>query len=270
MRRIVHLSDLHFGRIDPVVLGVLAETVRRIGPDVIVVSGDLTQRARRNEFAAASDFLAGLAFPRVVVPGNHDVPLYNVYRRAFHPLSRFRQFFGEATTPAYVDRELAVVGVSTARSLTFKNGRINREQVAEICRRLEPLGDGVTRVVVTHHPFHTEDERSAHGLLGRAAMAMAGFSRCRIDLVLSGHLHSGQVALSEARYRHPDHSALLVQAGTATSVRRRGEANSFNVIVVDRPTITVERWRWDDARAGFAPSTGARFTKVGGAWKTLP
>jgi 3',5'-cyclic AMP phosphodiesterase CpdA len=267
MRRIVHLSDLHFGRIDQVVLAVLDETVNRIGPDVIVVSGDLTQRARRNEFAAASDFLSGLAFPKVVVPGNHDVPLFNVYKRAFHPLSGFRRFFGEATSPAYVDQEMAIVGVSTARALTFKNGRINREQVAEICRRLEPLGEGVTRIVVTHHPFHAEDERSANGLLGRAAMAMAGFSRCRIDLILSGHLHSGQLALSDARYRQPGHTALLVQAGTATSVRRRGEANSFNLIIVDRPTITVERWRWDHARASFAPSTCARFTKVGGTWK---
>lgn len=267
MRRIVHLSDLHFGRVDEALLPALVETIHAARPDVVVVSGDLTQRARRREFAAARDFLATLPFPQIVVPGNHDVPLYNVYMRAFHPLRRFRHFFGEQTAPFHVDEELAVVGLNTARSLTFKDGRINTEQVAEVCSRLQPLGDEVTRVVVTHHPFQGTDARPGDGLVGRAEMAVAGFARCNIDLVLSGHLHAGQAALSGARYEHADYSALLVQAGTATSVRRRGEPNSFNMISIERPHMTVERLMWDGARNLFVVSTQERFTKVDGAWK---
>lgn len=267
MRRIVHLSDLHFGRVDEALLPALVETIHAARPDVVVVSGDLTQRAKRREFAAARDFLATLPFPQVIVPGNHDVPLYNVYMRAFHPLRRFRHFFGEQTAPFHVDEELAVVGINTARSLTFKDGRINTEQVAEVCSLLQPLGDEVTRVVVTHHPFQGTDARPGDGLVGRAAMAVAGFARCNIDLVLSGHLHSGQSTLSGERFEHAEYSALLVQAGTATSVRRRGEPNSFNMISIERPHMTVERWTWHKAHGLFAISVQERFTKKNGAWK---
>ena len=144
MRTIAHLSDLHFGRTDEAVLPALIDTIREAKPDVVVVSGDLTQRARRREFRAARDFLSMLAFSQVIVPGNHDVPLYNVYMRAFHPLSRFRRFFGEEVAPFLADDEIAIIGVNTARSLTFKDGRINREQVADVCRRLRPLGVRVT------------------------------------------------------------------------------------------------------------------------------
>jgi 3',5'-cyclic AMP phosphodiesterase CpdA len=191
MRTIAHLSDLHFGRTDEAVLTALVDTIREAKPDVVVVSGDLTQRARRREFRAARDFLAMLAFPQVIVPGNHDVPLYNVYMRAFHPLSRFRRFFGEEVAPFLADDEIAIIGINTARSLTFKDGRVNREQVGDVCRRLRPLGERVTRIVVSHHPFHGTDARPGDGLVGRATMAMTSFAQCRIDLVLSGHLHTG-------------------------------------------------------------------------------
>jgi len=266
MRRIAHLSDLHFGRTDQVVLPALVTAINEAKPDVVVVSGDLTQRARRREFRAARDFLARLKFPQLIVPGNHDVPLYNVYIRAFHPLSRFRQFFGQDLAPFLADDEIAIIGVNTARSLTFKDGRINREQVADVCRRLLPVGERVTRIVVSHHPFHGTSTRPGRDLVGRAAMAMAGFAGCRIDLVLSGHLHTGQSALGEQHYANAGYSALLVQAGTATSIRRRGEPNSFNMIVVDRPQVTVERWKWDARSAEFALSGRERFTKAGDAW----
>jgi 3',5'-cyclic AMP phosphodiesterase CpdA len=265
MRKIAHLSDLHFGRTDHAVIPSLVATIREAVPDVIVVSGDLTQRARRREFRAARDFLATLAFRQIIVPGNHDVPLYNVYMRAFHPLSRFRQFFGDVS-PFLADDEMAIVGVNTARSLTFKDGRINREQLEEIQRRLLPVAESVTRIVVCHHPFAGTDARPGDGLVGRATMAMAGFSRCRIDLVLSGHLHAGHSSLSGRHYAHADYSALLVQAGTATSIRRRGEPNSFNMILIDRPKVTVERWSWNAQGAAFTLSARESFAKAGAAW----
>ncbi len=191
MRKIAHLSDLHFGRTDDAVLLSLRETIREAKPDFVVVSGDLTQRARRREFREARDFLGTLAFPQVVVPGNHDVPLYNVYMRAFHPLTRFRRFFGEHS-PFLADEELAIVGVNTARSLTFKDGRINHEQLEEVRRRLAPIGEQVTRIVVCHHRSPAPTPGRAMGWWdGRrwrwqASRAVASTSSCRVISMPAG------------------------------------------------------------------------------------
>ena len=151
MRTVVQISDLHFGRIDPRLPGPLADTIRRIAPDVVVVSGDLTQRARRAQFREAAEYLATLPKPQIVIPGNHDVPLYDVARRFLAPLTRFRRYIADEAFPTYIDDEIAVVGVNTARSLTFKGGRINARQAAEIQRRFDGLPERVTRIVVTHH-----------------------------------------------------------------------------------------------------------------------
>ncbi|HZV65877.1 MAG TPA: metallophosphoesterase, partial [Telluria sp.] len=151
MRTLVHLSDLHFGRVDALLLDPLRELVRRLAPDLVVVSGDLTQRARSAQFEAARAWLDTLPGPQIIVPGNHDISLYNVFRRFLQPLERYRRYITDDLAPVYKDEEIAVLGVNTARSLTFKDGRINREQIAALRGRLAGL-DGRTKVVVTHHP----------------------------------------------------------------------------------------------------------------------
>src|SRR5215207_3047670 len=129
MRTIVHLSDLHFGRIDTALLEPLRRRVHELAPCVTVVSGDLTQRAKPEQFRDARRFLDTLPGAKIVVPGNHDVPLYNVFQRFFTPLSKYRRFISSETQPKYIDDEIAVVGLNTARSLVFKGGRVNEEQV---------------------------------------------------------------------------------------------------------------------------------------------
>src|SRR5215217_6665797 len=140
MRTLVHLSDLHFGRIDEATLEPLAALIERIAPDVLVVSGDLTQRARKTQFEEARAYLERLPKPQIVVPGNHDVPLYRVWERFFNPLGKYRRHFSADLEPSFIDDEIAVIGINTARSLAFKNGRINEQQVESIRRRLAPLG----------------------------------------------------------------------------------------------------------------------------------
>ena len=125
-RTIVHLSDLHFGRVDPAILPALRRAVAVAAPDLVAVSGDITQRARIAEFKAAAHFLETLPAPLLVVPGNHDLPLYNVLLRWLSPLDRYRRFITSDLAPFYEDAEIAVLGVNTARALTFKDGRINR------------------------------------------------------------------------------------------------------------------------------------------------
>src|SRR6266550_2681089 len=130
MRTLVHLSDLHFGRVDEQIIEPLISAVTEINPDLVAVSGDLTQRARSRQFRDARAFLNALPQPQIVVPGNHDVPLHNVFTRFLRPLDKYKRHITGDLHPTYVDDEIVVVGVNTARSLTIKGGRINADQVA--------------------------------------------------------------------------------------------------------------------------------------------
>ena len=265
MRTLVHISDLHFGRVDEAVLEPLLAAIAAIGADVVAVSGDLTQRARKKQFEQARDFLARIAAPRIVVPGNHDVPLYRVWERFLSPLGKYQRIVQSDLEPSYVDGEIAVLGVNTARALTFKGGRINEEQMASIERRLRSLGDAVTKIVVTHHPFDVPDESGDVDLVGRARQAMAVFSQCGVDLLLSGHFHLSQSG-ETTRDAIPGYSALAVQAGTATSTRGRGEENSFNVVRIQSSEIVVERWSFQRDQSAFRPNRGERFVREGERW----
>ncbi len=270
MRTIVHRSDLHFGRLDSDILPALILDVLAAKPDVIVVSGDLTQRARRHEFRQARDFLNALPFPKIVVPGNHDVPLYNVISRGLRPFANYRRYIGHDLEPGFADSEIAVLGINTARSFTFKNGRINRRQVAATCARLQTYPRHVTRIVITHHPFDGPAAEGFGGLVGRANMAMTGFAGCHVDFFLSGHLHTTYVGHSATRYKIAGYSALIIQAGTATSTRRRGEANAYNIIRSARPRVSVECVAWNPDLGEFAISTIERFCHGPDGWAAEP
>jgi 3',5'-cyclic AMP phosphodiesterase CpdA len=270
LRTIAHISDLHFGRVDHAILPALAKAVTAANPDVVVVSGDLTQRARPREFAEARGFLNTLPSPQIIVPGNHDVPLYDVVSRWLTPLANYRRFIGDNLEPFYADDEIAVQGINTARSLTFKGGRINSAQVAGSCARMAARPADTTRIVVTHHPFDLADTEQRSGLVGRADMAMAAFARCGIDIILTGHLHVSRTGSSAVRYRIAGYSALMIQAGTATSSRRRGERNAWNIIRIERPQVVVECRTWDEARASFALSRTDRFQLSADGWRPLP
>ena len=266
MRTLVHLSDLHFGRTDPAVVATLPRTVESIRPDAVVVSGDLTQRAREKEFLQARTFLASLPGPQIVVPGNHDVPLYRVWERFLSPLGKYRRHIGSDLQPCFIDAEMAVLGVNTARSLTFKGGRINEEQMRSIHRRFDPLPEQLTKIVVTHHPFDLPDQPENDELVGRASQAMQVFAGCGVDLLLAGHFHATQAGDTSRRHELPGYAALAVQAGTATSTRGRGETNSFNVVRVEPRAVAVETWAWQPERRRFEPGRVHRFARDGARW----
>ena len=196
------------------------------------------------------------------------MPLYDVVRRFVSPLGRYRRYITDDLAPFYLDDEIAVVGLNTARSLTFKNGRVNREQVDLVASRLSGLDPAITRVVVTHHPFDLPPEGGEESdVLGRAAMAMAAFAECGVDLLLSGHLHRSHAASSATRYRIDGYAALVVQAGTASSTRGRGEANAFNVIRIAPGDISIGTRTWDPGTGAFVESAPRRFRRGAGGWE---
>ena len=265
VRTIVHLSDLHFGRVNPLLLDPLIRVVREVDPDLVAISGDLTQRARTYQFQEARAFLDALPKPRIVVPGNHDIPLHNVFARFLEPLTKYKRYITDDLQPVYEDKEVAIVGVNTARSLVFKGGRINESQVSRLRDKFCSLGDEVVKVVVTHHPFDLPEGHDERDLVGRAKMAMTGLAECGADLFLAGHLHVSHTGHTK-RYNIHGYSALVVQAGTATSTRERGEANSFNLLRIAHPAITVEKYEWDGSTESFAVSTVEQFKHTADGW----
>lgn len=269
MRSIVHLSDIHFGRVHAHVIAPLIDAVRKVNPDLIAVSGDLTQRARSHQFREARTFLDSLPNPQIVVPGNHDVPLHNVFARFMQPLRKYRRYITNDLRPFYHDEEIAVLGVNTARSLTIKGGRINEEQVAWMRERLCASDPQAVKVVVTHHPFDLPEGHDERALVGRARMAMEHLASCGADLFLAGHLHVSHTTHSATRYKIKGHSALVVQAGTAASTRGRGEENSFNVLRIDRPHIAVQRFEWQPGSEEFELMTTERFRHTPEGWTRI-
>lgn len=265
MRTIVHLSDLHFGRVNPALIDPLIRIISEIKPDLVAISGDLTQRARSYQFQQARSFLDALPKPQIVVPGNHDIPLHNLFARFLEPLTKYKRYITDDLEPKYEDTEMVIIGVNTARSLVFKGGRINESQVGRLREKFCSLGNRVVKVVVTHHPFDLPEGYHERELVGRARMAMTGLAECGADLFLAGHLHISHTGHTK-RYNIHGHSALVVQAGTATSTRERGEANSFNLLRIAYPAITVERLTWNPATTSFAVSTFEGFEQTVEGW----
>jgi 3',5'-cyclic AMP phosphodiesterase CpdA len=253
MRTIAHISDLHFGREDPPIAAGLVQDLNRLAPTLVINSGDFTQRARRRQFRAAAAYHRRLPQPQILVPGNHDIPLFDVLRRFRSPLDRYCRYITSDLYPRYIDDEIAVLGINTARSLTWKGGRISLEQICELERVFCTLPPNLFKVLVTHHPFIPPpgDEAAAVDLVGRAAKALDVIARCGVDLLLAGHLHHGYTGDVRTHYPAFGHSTVVAQAGTATSHRVRNEPNAYNFIEIaaEHLTITVRRWNGSAFRA---------------------
>ncbi len=241
---LVHISDPHFGTEDPVVAGELLREIRTYEPAVVALSGDLTQRARRSQFKAARDWLAQLHLPYVVVPGNHDIPLYDVVRRFFSPRDRYCELITRDRTPCFIDESLAVCGTDTTKTWTTKHGKVRFDQIGHIVERFRHHPDH-WRVLIAHHPF-VVPPRSGEPTVDGAAQALFQLEGAGVDLILTGHLH---VSHSEGTAgRNDKHTLINVHAGTCMSTRTREEPNGYNLLAFDGDEVTITHRVWNGVR----------------------
>jgi 3',5'-cyclic AMP phosphodiesterase CpdA len=264
MPLIAHISDLHFGTEDPAVANGLLEDLQQIKPDLVVNSGDLTQRARVRQFKAARAFMDRIPFPQLTVPGNHDIPFYDVMMRFFSPLARYQHYITPNLAPRFMTSEFAVLGVNTARSATWKNGRISVEQIHEIRQTLCALPFSQFKVLVTHHPFVPPPDDPSPALVGRGPEAMDVLDTCGADLLLAGHLHRHYSADARTHHVRIKRTILVAQAGTAISHRRRNEPNAYNLITLIPPEVELQVRTWTGQK--FEPLTSTRYMKIENHW----
>ena len=271
MLRIVHISDLHLGQpYLPDVADSLLKIVPTLEPDAIVVSGDLTQRARRSEFVAARGLLDALPeVPRIVVPGNHDVPLWRVWERLRRPLAHYREYIQRQLDGVTRIDGAIIVGLdSTAPRRAITNGRIDRHQLEFLERQMAEVPPETLKIVVAHHHFAPAPDFEPDSTLPGARRALDLLVRLRVDLVLGGHLHRAYIGNSLDVYagRYREHGTIIVQCGTSTSRRGRGrerEKNSFNLIEAGGGLITVTHFLHFADRGRFEPVSRHEFPRPG-------
>ena len=225
------------------VVSPLVAAIHAARPTLTVISGDFVQNGWRAEFEQARVFVKRLPQPWLAVPGNHDLPFVNAFRRITTGLRLYQKYITPDLEPFWADEELAVMGITTARRLQFRGGRIAPEQIRRVQRRLCSVDPKLTRVLVSHHPFDLDESYHRRELVGRARLAMGQFAQS-VDILLAGHMHVSHAGSTAVRYKVQGRSAIFVQAGTATSTRGRGEPNAFNRIVIAQPHLTVERHQY--------------------------
>jgi 3',5'-cyclic AMP phosphodiesterase CpdA len=267
VRRIVHISDLHFGtEIAEVAEGLLAD-VERQGAHLLVVSGDLTQRARAGQYAAAQAYLKRIPLPQVIVPGNHDIPLYNALARFAWPLANYQRYITRDLCPKFHDDELAVAGVNTARSNTWKDGRISKQQIEELWAYFHDQPPSKFKALVAHHPFIPPTVDPSEPLVENAKAALRMLEASGCHLILAGHLHLAYAGDVRPHHVEIKRSILVAQAGTAISHRRRDEPNAYNLVTIDGNSLVIEVRAWNGQ--AFETRGATRYEQQAGSWLPL-
>ena len=256
MKLVAHMSDPHFGTQDKRICQALVQELGELEPACVVVSGDLTQRGRRRQFRQAHRWLESLGLPYLTVPGNHDIPLYDLFTRFLRPRKRYLTYITDDLTPCFVDDSLVIAGVDTTKSFTTKHGAITREKIEAVLAEVARFKDR-WRVLVAHHPFIVPPESHEPAVEG-ADEVLPLLEAADVDLILTGHLH-----IPHCAGRNEQHSIVHVQAGTCISTRTRGEPNGYNQLRFEGDEVTIIHRQWDGIR--FVDGEMKRYGRGGGA-----
>lgn len=262
--RLAHLSDLHFGKIaHPTIVDALVDELNADDVSLVVISGDLTQRAREVEYQAAAAMLEAIEPPTLVVPGNHDVyPWWKPLKRIFNPLARFKKHVSSDASPQYEADGLAVLGINSAHGRTVKGGRIGRDEQAAVTDFFGPRPQTVFKVLVVHHHLTQIQALGPHDVARKARRTLDRATTAGVDLVLCGHLHISHIEPIEIVPEK--HRLVIASAGTATSSRGRRkhrETNFYNVVSVYADHFTVEERRFKTGDKQFFSDHTTRFER---------
>jgi 3',5'-cyclic AMP phosphodiesterase CpdA len=256
MSILLQISDTHFGTEQRPVVDALATLSLQQRPDLLVLSGDITQRARPSQFRAARAFIDGLVTPVLAIPGNHDIPLFNPIARLHHPYANHCAAFGHDLEPVHSSGDMLVICVNTTRWYRHQNGAVSAPQIERVATRLACADPGQLRVVVIHQPVAVPRAADEHNLLRGHAVAMRRWASAGGDLVMGGHIHLPYVLPLSGLAR----PMWAVQAGTAVSWRvRDGMPNSVNLLRwgSDAPerSCMIERWDYAASSGAFVRTT---------------
>lgn len=271
MRTIAHISDVHFGTTKPAIVDALVRELNDRKPNLIVLSGDLTQRARASQYRQAAEFIARIKSPKLIVPGNHDVPLFDVIMRFAAPMANYTKHITNDLRPVHRDDEMIVAGINTARSFSltlngfWKDGKISEEQLLDLELRFKDAPPHTLKIVVTHHPFIPPPGERAHGIVHGAKRALAVLECVGVDIVLAGHLHMGYSGDVRTHHEATKRSIISIQAGTATSDRLRGgEPNAYNWLTLELHRAAIEVRAWNGTT--YETAIAKEFIRENGIW----
>lgn len=243
--RIIHLSDLHFGTETPEIFSRLQEVITTLHADLVVISGDFTQVAIDKEFEAAQKFIQSLTPPTLCVPGNHDVPRYDLIERFLDPFKKYKRYIDENLFPFYSQGDVIVAGLNSARSAVphwnWANGAISQDQIDHL-ETIFKNSPAQRRICVFHHPIHKalNDSMETHVFGGKNALNI--LNELKVELVLTGHVHHASITtLGDINHR-----TIYLSASTALSSRLRTQANGFNLIDIDQDFLRIEIFTYKD------------------------
>lgn len=266
MTRLAHISDIHFGAVDQTAARNLQAQINELAVDGIIVTGDLTQAGRKREFIDASAYLSGFSPPTIVVPGNHDVPVYNLGQRFVDPWRRYRTHIHDNLCPSDTFADAFVMGLNSARragpTLDWSLGRLSSSQLALATEQLRESSSGLN-IVALHHPVTPGPGRAGQAVINAPQRALNTFTQAGADLVLTGHAHIANAAIEDT-----DHGNIVIAAaGTASSTRLRGELPSYNLMHWNGTKLTIETHRY--GASGYQAEREHEFLRAGpSGWRS--
>jgi 3',5'-cyclic AMP phosphodiesterase CpdA len=240
--KILHLSDLHFGTEQPEMVEVLKSDIQVMKPDIIVVTGDVTQRATVQQYKKAKVFFDELKHKAIIcVPGNHDIPLYNLFQRFFYPFVKYEKYISQHRCPMYRQDNIAILGINSATPYKPMGGYVTEKQMEMATSFFQPLPAETCKIILMHHNLISTER---HKIINASEKLINHFSACGVNLILSGHIHAPHC--EQLKRNYVMHNMYAITAGTAIS-HRTSELNSYNIINIAPQSLDliVREWQLD-------------------------